>query len=152
MTPTTASEALSMGLAHYFSGTPCKRGHIDKRMASNRRCLSCNREDQRQHYAANGEKVRARHQSNGSSHRATVKKYGITPEQYAQMFADQGGACAVCRKPQDKKLSVDHCHTTGAVRGLLCTNCNVGIGYFQDKPGLLEEAIRYLVSSGASRI
>lgn len=59
-------------------------------------------------------------------------KYGISPEDYSRMFADQNGKCAVCGvegsdKPGDKKkprLAIDHCHTTGKVRGLLCGPCN----------------------------
>jgi hypothetical protein len=75
------------------------------------------------------------------------KKYGITPEQYAEMWVGQGGLCACCEQPEPvegRKLSVDHCHKTGKVRGLLCTSCNVSIGRFQDSIERLERAIQYL--------
>lgn len=78
--------------------------------------------------------------------------YGITPEQYDEMFAKQGGCCAICGKPpsggrsQGKYLSVDHDHSTGAIRALLCEVCNCGIGKFRDNPGLLRRAAEYLES------
>src|SRR5687768_1540720 len=50
----------------------------------------------------------------------------ITYERYCEMVAEQGGRCAICDKtPNDTALCVDHCHTTGDVRGLLCTKCNI---------------------------
>lgn len=75
-------------------------------------------------------------------------KYGLTPGQFAAMLEAQGGACAICLKPcpSGKSLAVDHDHTTGAVRALLCIKCNQGIGQFDDNPQLLQAAIRYLKS------
>lgn len=73
-------------------------------------------------------------------------KYGITPEDYQEMLAAQGGVCAVCGAgPGVRALAVDHCHTTGRVRGILCPNCNTGLGKFRDDVGLLTRAITYLV-------
>ena len=58
-------------------------------------------------------------------------KYNITIEQYDEMLDAQGGGCAICGvKPTNKRLAVDHCHTTGKVRGILCTGCNTGLGGF----------------------
>lgn len=78
-------------------------------------------------------------------------KFGITREQYDEMLEAQGGACAICRKPETelrggrvKELCVDHCHVTQEVRRLLCANCNKGLGCFHDSPGLLREAALYL--------
>ena len=79
--------------------------------------------------------------------RASLKKnYGITLEDYDRMFVDQDGLCAICRKDGGKAfvLSVDHCHETGLVRGLLCGSCNFGIGQFQHDPALLASALAYL--------
>lgn len=76
-------------------------------------------------------------------------KYGITPEYYADLLDIQAGGCAICgaleEDQRDGVLGVDHCHETGAVRGLLCENCNRAIGLLQDDPELLRMAIRYLV-------
>lgn len=63
--------------------------------------------------------------------RNLMRRYGITPEQHAQMFADQNGACAICLAT-DKRLCVDHCHRTSKVRGLLCVTCNVWLGVLED--------------------
>jgi hypothetical protein len=70
--------------------------------------------------------------------------YGISAEQYAAMFAAQGGLCAICKKTDRRRLCVDHCHDTRRVGGLLCTKCNTGIGCFNDDPELLRAAIAYL--------
>ena len=60
--------------------------------------------------------------------------YGITLDDYYKMFNEQKGKCAICSKHQNKlikKLSVDHCHKTNKVRGLLCKNCNVALGFYE---------------------
>jgi hypothetical protein len=66
------------------------------------------------------------------------------------MFADQNGCCAICGVHQSevsKRFSVDHNHSTGKVRGLLCNHCNRGLGHFRDDPMLLEFAAQYLYAS-----
>ena len=71
--------------------------------------------------------------------------YGTTVEDYDAMFEQQGGVCGICHHPQEsKKLAVDHCHETGKVRGLLCENCNTGLGKFKDDPALLDAAKEWL--------
>lgn len=78
--------------------------------------------------------------------------YGINAEDYQRMFAEQGGNCAICKKPERAKtpkgevkwLSVDHDHTTNAVRSLLCSSCNHTLGHVGDNPELLESAAAYL--------
>jgi hypothetical protein len=84
-----------------------------------------------------------------SSQNSTIKyKYGITIEQYNQKLIDQSNCCAICGtdKPGGghNNLYVDHNHSTGKVRGLLCRNCNLMLGHAFDKVELLEEAIKYL--------
>lgn len=75
-------------------------------------------------------------------------KYGITLEDYKGLLENQGGCCAICRIPNDgrKRFDVDHCHTTLIVRGLLCSNCNRGIGHLKDSVIILNSAIEYLKS------
>lgn len=74
-----------------------------------------------------------------------VKKYKITSKEYDELCFKQATVCAICYRPsKGKRLSVDHCNATDIVRGLLCTNCNLGLGNFKDDPGLLENAISYL--------
>ncbi len=73
--------------------------------------------------------------------------YGITQEEYDQLLKQHRGRCAICKGTNNgKTLHVDHDHRTGKVRGLLCTNCNHGIGKFGDDPQLMCTAIRYLKS------
>jgi len=83
--------------------------------------------------------------------RLLKRKYGITLEQYEQMFAQQGGVCAICKRPETSvikgsliQLSVDHHHTEGRVRGLLCFRCNALIGTMADDPALIRAAADYL--------
>lgn len=80
-----------------------------------------------------------------------ANKYGITPACFDALFAKQDGVCAICKRPETRKnqygpvtLSVDHCHTSGKVRGLLCVRCNQGIGQFKDNVTALRAAAEYL--------
>lgn len=68
------------------------------------------------------------------------RQFGITAEQYEAMLAEQGGVCAMCFQPPKAKagrhakiaaLAVDHCHSTGRVRKLLCSKCNLGLGWYE---------------------
>lgn len=73
--------------------------------------------------------------------------YGISRAEYDAMLQAQGGVCAICKGPHrgvGKRLHVDHCHDTGAVRGLLCGNCNTFIGLAEHDPDRLRQAIAYL--------
>lgn len=78
---------------------------------------------------------------------ALKKLYGITPDQFDEMLREQEGKCALCKEPFAETPHVDHCHTTGKVRGLLHTKCNTGIGMFGDNPQKLALAIEYLRAS-----
>lgn len=76
--------------------------------------------------------------------------YGITIDQYNEMYAQQNGNCAICLRHQSvlkKTLSVDHCHTTEKVRGLLCNTCNKAIGMLLDDTSVIERAALYLHNS-----
>jgi len=71
--------------------------------------------------------------------------YGISYEDYDKLLLSQNNACAICKNPEyRRRLSVDHCHATGKIRGLLCTKCNVGIGSLNDNIEYLKNAIDYL--------
>jgi hypothetical protein len=75
------------------------------------------------------------------------QKFGINRDQYEVMLNQQNGVCAICNEYEivpNRSLSVDHDHNTGKVRGLLCSNCNPGIGKFKEKIELLEKAVEYL--------
>ena len=77
---------------------------------------------------------------------STLQKYNLTPEQYAQMYESQEGKCAICWKVFEL-LNVDHDHETEQVRGLLCENCNKGLGYFKDDLFFIANAFNYLLES-----
>lgn len=83
-----------------------------------------------------------------------TRTYGITREEYENLVEEQKNVCRICGNPETstrngnvRLLAVDHNHTTGKVRGLLCSRCNVGLGYFKDDPELLEKAIEYIRES-----
>lgn len=80
-------------------------------------------------------------------------RYKITPQEYNLLLNKQEGKCAICKNyetaihnftKKNQKLAVDHCHTTNVVRGLLCMECNRGIGLFHDDISRLTNAIKYL--------
>jgi hypothetical protein len=77
------------------------------------------------------------------------RKYGLTNAEFAALVEEQGGVCAICGRPpsgegREKELHIDHCHSSGAVRGLLCEHCNRGIGLFRDDPEILKKAAIYV--------
>ena len=79
--------------------------------------------------------------------RGLKRSYGITPEEYNQMFLKQEGKCTICYRHQSvlrRRLAVDHCHESKKIRGLLCDNCNPMLGYAKDNITILESAIEYL--------
>jgi len=74
-------------------------------------------------------------------------KFKLTPEDYTSILNSQCGVCYLCDKtPEEngKRLGVDHCHTTGDIRGILCDSCNTGLGMFFDNTEVLQKAIGYL--------
>lgn len=84
------------------------------------------------------------------------RKLGVCVTDYAEMLTRQQGKCAVCgctlNSSRYTKFAVDHCHTTGKVRGLLCTQCNTALGLMKDSPRRLQSAINYLIRHGAEDI
>lgn len=88
---------------------------------------------------------------NGSMRKRLRRDYGITLEIYFEMLQAQGRACLICRSSFDEinKPHVDHCHTTGAVRGILCRWCNQGLGMFRDEPDRMRQAAIYIEHSRA---
>lgn len=77
-----------------------------------------------------------------------MKLYSLTVFEYDLLLANQNGCCAICKKAiESKQLSVDHDHVTGKVRGLLCNNCNLGLGNFKDDEKFLLNAVQYLIQS-----
>lgn len=93
-------------------------------------------------YSENPERFRGYHYKH---------RYGVTTDEVAAMHAAQSGGCAICRAPialtgtkRTELAAVDHCHASGAVRGLLCRNCNLLLGNAKDSPETLRAALAYL--------
>lgn len=106
-------------------------------------------EEYRQKWIKNNPKV------NKEAHRkwALKTKYKITSEEYESLAFEQHYSCPICNKiaageDRHTRLVVDHCHDSSKVRGLLCWNCNIGLGHFKDNPELVERAAVYLRKEG----
>jgi len=120
---------------------------VHKGYADNRRtmCNCCKRQKGREWHYANKQEYCYEKDKDSKLRSA----YGISYKDYQSMLAMQDGRCAICGTNDTgkrKAFHVDHCHDTGEVRGLLCGNCNSGIGNLRDEVALLERAIEYLKS------
>ena len=78
--------------------------------------------------------------------RAKERRYGITQEQFEQMLIDQNNKCKICsiEFKSTKYTHIDHCHDTNRVRGLLCNDCNLALGQFNDNTDIMDMSIKYL--------
>lgn len=112
-------------------------------------CKSCDNEKRRKWRKNNPVKQQ---QSNRS--RQLLKRYGMTLQEYETLFEKQGCKCGICGTSENYSgntgprkewsFSVDHCHETGVIRGLLCNDCNRALGLFKDDKNLLAKAIAWL--------
>lgn len=132
-------------LTEFFADRSKKHGYAA-------RCKQCKREDHRE-YLRRTDGHRRRYQKNRLSERERhlVRKYGVTLAVYDEMYAEQGGRCAICEKQQKRSFDVDHNHETGEVRGLLCTSCNRVLGHAGDSAERLMAAAEYLTSRRSPR-
>jgi len=73
--------------------------------------------------------------------------YGISPEEYDEMLLQQNNRCAICKREFEEKPHLDHEHGSGWVRGILCNNCNLAIGLFEDDVVRIQEAVEYLIAN-----
>jgi len=128
-----------------YAGKACKKCLTTTRQVSDNRCVSCLKDRTIQG------NIKRREQN-------FMQAHGVSYAQRDQMFIDQQGKCKICSReghvdfvPKGDRmfdrLVVDHCHTTGKVRGLLCNGCNRGLGYFKDNPVFLLAAAQYLKAS-----
>ncbi len=97
-------------------------------------------------YCGNCVHVIRRERSANAHARALERRYGITRQDYWDLYAFQSGVCYICRRANGatRRLTVDHDHATGEVRGLLCRPCNNILGMFRDNPAVFQRAIDYL--------
>jgi len=104
-------------------------------------CRACDSTRSREWYEANKSRVR---------NKAMVKRYGITLEDKKTILELQNWSCPICGKDLElhgRDSAVDHCHSTEKVRGILCKDCNTGLGHFKDDEDNLLKAIQYLRKS-----
>jgi hypothetical protein len=101
--------------------------------------------------AAHVRRVTKSRHANYEKHRdtAVARQFGVPKGWFLEQIERTGGCCEICgvehrSELHPRYLSVDHCHKTDEVRGLLCGNCNFGLGHFKDNVQMLEAAIRYL--------
>lgn len=153
--------ASTLGLTRYFTGRPCKNGHIAERSTTTKKCLECipfwNRKKDRlptkplSKWGEYKKVSRSNPDFQKNEMDARLKRtYGITLEEYNALHSKQDGRCKICNQPEtarNRSLAVDHDHKTGKVRGLLCGKCNMALGKFQDDERILASAIAYLQSS-----
>lgn len=115
-------------------------------------CKECNTAKARQWTKDNPDRVLAHSRKRATEGKFRsynlARKYGMTDQMYAEMLQTQGGGCAICGTDDpgrgNKHFHVDHDHTSNLVRGLLCNNCNRGIGLLQDSVEVLERAAKYV--------
>lgn len=166
--------AKAAGLTRYTSSRSCPKGHGLDRLVSSGGCVECAKVVRRESYdripdqrknaaaAARDRRSNSPVATRRAQYRSRLKtQYALTEAQYSAMYADQAGRCAICCDkiisvfedtrfwagsvaPPNDLARVDHCHMTNAVRGLLCSNCNLGLGKFQDREEVLLNAVRYL--------
>lgn len=131
-------EARRTGTKQYATGKACKYGHVCNRFTTSRQCVECSKRKQQAYYHENGGGPLAKL-------RRMQKAYGLSPEAYHTMWLAQGQRCALCLSDlQPGERHTDHNHKTGTVRGILCVDCNVGLGRFKDNPDALLRASRYV--------
>lgn len=128
---------------HKWLKTPEQKLHANaldrKRRAESEEARKAHREEVRKWQRENPEKVkRAYH----------LREYGLSLVEFSNLFEAQDGKCAICEYSDTSNPRmfpvIDHCHTNKHVRGILCANCNHGIGNFKDNPKLLRKAAKYL--------
>jgi crotonobetainyl-CoA:carnitine CoA-transferase CaiB-like acyl-CoA transferase len=117
------------------------------------RCKDCRRATERQRYWSNRDEILAKQKASVRKRARQrwyerMARYVITEEQYRALLEMQDERCAVCHQSV-QPLCVDHDHTTGEVRGLLCAPCNFGLGHLQDDIDRLRAAIDYLTEPPA---
>ena len=122
---------------------PLSEFHVRNNRSSRKetRCKDCSNKHKREYRLANKEKTRAYNKK---------RNPGWDINRYNEYVELQGNRCAICGtdKPGLSDWCADHCHTENKARGLLCVQCNAGLGYFKDNPEYLQSAIDYLKKWG----
>lgn len=124
----------------YLDGftSKCKKCHIKQTTANYRNKPEINEANKRRYFA----------DKDAERNRDYKRNYGLTLEDYNNMLASQDYQCKICsisdKQASKGRLFVDHCHTTGKIRGLICHHCNTMLGLAKDNISILEKSIQYL--------
>ena len=161
---------------YYYTGCPCKNGHLSKRFTSNGTCYQCVLDRNAIYQENNPEKVKASKSKwyrkvkseeyekedrsfisvtayiSRTKLRLLKHRYNISEDEVKSLLKSNNYLCHICNEPETSKtkdgrtiqLSVDHCHETGKVRGMLCYKCNTALGLLKDSKELFLSAIQYL--------
>lgn len=111
-------------------------------VAGRYKCKACHSQYGKDRRANNPE-LRAK-ENEDMTWRRRLREYGVTKEQFYDIFEKQGGKCAICLDSITDKDSMDHCHNKNKARGILCAYCNTALGQFEDNIDYLKSAIAYL--------
>jgi len=138
-----------------------QQAHPEERKAIGRIYRETHRErvraSRKKYYESHKDEIREKRRAKGRDknglryqHRFSLKKAGITPEEYVEQLATQNDRCAICGRHKSlfkKAMHADHDHKSNRFRGILCESCNRGLGHFMDDPELLKKAACYLIGS-----
>lgn len=181
MKTTTKEIAIQNKSKFYFTGKPCKHGHINKRYTKSGLCVSCSKNNytkfnstnpnrlkelQQTWYEKNKEKVIQKSLEWNNVNKEAIqlkyqervekgfrqRHYGLTKVEIQELLEKANYKCQICKKSETAKtkngnikaLSIDHCHSTNKVRGVLCDRCNRALGLFLDSLESLTSAVKYL--------
>lgn len=168
--PKSYTEARHQKSLHYFTGRPCKHGHIEVRLTSDRTCLECSRvlfgntkalshkrEAARRYYWDHRDALMKQSETQARRDQryfaSLLRRYNLNKADYDALVESQNGLCALCKKiplqVKPRPLFVDHCHKSGKVRGLVCVRCNTLLGFLEKSLHLLSPAVMYLVKHGS---
>lgn len=105
-------------------------------------CKPCKAKRDREYHEKNWDKIYTRRKQPVNVVRRLAIKYGVTDEEIISIRNVKDGLCEICKTRE--AVNIDHCHSTGKVRGFLCFHCNAGLGHFSDNKDWLQSAIDYL--------
>jgi hypothetical protein len=127
-------DAKEKGLKRFFTGLICQNGHLEERFVSTHQCMQCARDKSKTY--AKTDKARSSR---------LARTYGVTLNDMESFTHCEICSVELLRKGMTgNAMCVDHSHLTGEVRGILCNNCNRGLGMFKDSPDTLSKAVSYL--------
>jgi hypothetical protein len=130
---------------HCRAPEPQRLGPEDSVPAGHKRCRGCGEVKPHSEWHRKGDGLASRCKACRAAvapAQHLLRKYGLTESERDELIASQGGVCCICLSAP--ATHVDHCHKTGRVRGVLCFNCNSGLGLLRDDPAVTNRAADYL--------